>query len=366
MNYQKRIRKLQKRLKRSKLDALLVTQPENRRYLCGYTDGDHGITETSGVLLVPAGSEPVFLTDSRFILQAKTEVSVAKTEQYPRGLLAKLQKLLPSLAIRKLGFESHYTLHSMAAKLKETGTKANFTIHPVSDMIEKMRIVKDEGEIDAIRDSVRLNEKVFRKSYKRITEGMSELELAMLIENTMRKFGASKPSFDTIVASGTNSALPHAMPSTKQLKAGDMLTIDMGLVFNGYCSDMTRSFCFGDSSKKYRKVHRIVREAQLAAMGAVKAGVRGCEVDKAARKVIQKSGYGDYFGHALGHGVGLAVHEGPGVSPRATGKLKEGMIITIEPGIYIPDWGGIRLENMGVVRADGFEDFNTDTTQLDL
>ncbi len=366
MDYQKRIKKLQKRLKRNKLDALLITQPENRRYLCGYTDGDHGITETSGVLLVPAGSEPIFMTDSRFTLQAKSEISVAKVEQYPRGLLFKLQELLPSIKIKNLGFESHYTLHSTAAKLKETGEKAGFTVHPVSDMIEKMRIIKDEGEIEAIRTSVQLNEQVFRQAYRQISEGMTELELAMLIENTMRKLGASKPSFDTIVASGTNSALPHAVPTTKKIKMGDMLTIDMGLVLNGYCSDMTRSFCYGDNSKKYKKIHRIVREAQLAAMKAVKAGVRGCEVDKAARKVIKKAGYGDYFGHALGHGVGLAVHEGPGVSPRATRKLKEGMIITIEPGIYIPGWGGIRLENMGVVRADGFEDFNSDTTQLDL
>lgn len=366
MNYQKRIKKLQKRLKRKKLDALLITQPENRSYLCGYTDGDHGITETSGVLVVPAASKPVFMTDSRFILQAESEVRVANVEQYPKGLLPKLQELLPSLNVKKLGFESHYTLHSTSIKLEEAGKKAGFTTLPVSDMIEKMRMVKDEDEIDAIRTSVQLNEKVFRQVYDQITEGMTELELAMLIENTMRSLGASKPSFDTIVASGINSALPHAVPTNKKIRRGDMLTIDMGLILNGYCSDMTRSFCFGDSTKKYKKVHRVVRKAQLAAMQVVKAGIPGSEVDKAARQVIQKAGYGEYFGHALGHGVGLAVHEGPGVSPRATKKLKEGMIITIEPGIYIPGWGGIRLENMGVVRGDGFEDFNSDTTQLDL
>lgn len=365
MNYQKRIKKLQKRLKRKKLDALLVTQPENRRYLCGYTDGDHGILETSGVLLVPTESEPCFLTDSRFLLQAKSEISVAGVELYPKGLLDKLRNLIPALSIKKLAFESHYTLHSVAIKLQEIGEKAGFTTHPVSDMVEKMRIIKDESEIDAIRSSVRLNEIVFRKAYKRISTGMTELELAMLIENSMRKLGASKPSFDTIVASGTNSALPHAVPTSRKIEQNDMLTIDMGLILNGYCSDMTRSFSLG-SSKKYKKVHRVVREAQLAAMAEVKAGVRGCDVDKAARDVIKKAGYGNYFGHALGHGVGLAVHEGPGVSPRSKKKLREGMIITIEPGIYIPGWGGIRLENMGVVRPHGFEDFNTDTTELDI
>lgn len=366
MDYQKRIKKLKTVLRRKKLDAILISQPENRRYLCGYSDGDHGIAETSGILLVLVKGRPKLLTDFRYKIQAETEVSKIEVLLYPKGLTALLETLLPELGIKTLGFESHYTLHSTAQKLKELADKKSIVLSPQSELVEKTRIIKDENEIAAIKRSVQLNEYVFQKAYKKIKPGMSEIELALMIESTMRKNGASKPSFDTIVASGSNSALPHAVPTMSPIEKNSPLTIDMGLILDGYCSDMTRSFCVGKADKKYKKIHAIVRKAQLAGMKAVKAGVRGCDVDKAARDVIKNAGYGKYFGHSLGHGVGLAVHEDPRVSPMGKKKLKEGMIITIEPGIYLPGWGGIRLENMGVVRKNGFEDFNEDTTQLDL
>lgn len=366
MDHQKRIKRLKAVLRKKKLDGFLISQPENRRYLCGYSDGDHGIAETSGLLLVPAKGKPRLLTDFRYKVQAENEVKKVEVLLYSKGLLALLKTLLPKLDISTLGFESHYTLHSTAEKLQALGKEINVTLSPQSDIVEKMRIIKDEDEIAAIKKSVQLNEAVFQEVYKKINPGMTEIDLALMIESSMRQKGASKPSFDTIVASGLNSALPHAVPTMDKIKKNQPLTIDMGLILDGYCSDMTRSFRLGKTDKKYKKIHSIVRKAQLQAMKAVKAGVRGCDVDKAARQVIKDAGYGKYFGHALGHGVGLAVHEEPRVSPMAKKKLKEGMIITIEPGIYIPGWGGIRLENMGVVRKEGFEDFNSDTTQLDL
>ncbi len=366
MNYQNRVKRVQKTLKRKGLDALLVTQPENRRYLSGFHDGDNGIGETSGILVIPVRGNVHLLTDFRYQLQAEQEVGWAKIGIYSRGILPHLKKLLPKLGIEKLGFESDYMLHSFAQKLKKTLAKAGVKTVATTQIVEKMRVIKDEDEINCLRQSVRLNEEVFAEIYNTLEPGMTEIELAIAIESLMRKKGAEKPSFATIIASAENSALPHAVPTAARIKKHRPLTIDMGLVLNGYCSDMTRTFVPGKVSRKYLKIHRIVREAQLAGTEAIRAGVTGSEVDAIARKIINNAGYGDYFGHGLGHGVGLAVHEEPRLSRLNNKKLKSGMIVTVEPGIYLPGWGGIRLENMVVVRENGCEVLNKDTTFLDI
>jgi Xaa-Pro aminopeptidase len=366
MEYSKRVKKLQKQLRKKQIDALLVTQPHNRRYLSGYTAMDHNIGESSGVLLIPASGKGLLLTDFRYQLQAEHEVTGFKIKLYKRGLTELLKTLLPKLEIETLGFESDYMLHSTHLAMQDSFEKAGIKLAPLSGMIEKMRLIKDEAEIELIRTSVALNEEVFQQIYPTITSAQTEIDVALAIEYAMRKKGAESTSFDSIVASGDNSALPHAVPTTAQIAQNRPLTIDMGLILNGYCSDMTRTFVPGKADKKYKKIHRIVREAQLAGMSAIRAGVTGKEVDKAARDVIADAGYGDYFGHSLGHGVGLAVHEGPRVASRAQKKLKAGMIVTVEPGIYIPGWGGIRLENMVLVLEDGCENLNSDTTWLDI
>ena len=366
MNYQQRIAGLQARLRRKKLDCLLVSCPENRRYLSGYGGEDHGIGETAGVLLVPAKGQIRLLTDFRYKIQAERDVPWAKVVLYEKGLLHLLGELLPDLNLRSLGFESHYTLHSWAEKATAAlGKKAIRTV-PLTNIIEEMRIIKDDDEIERIRKSVRLNEEVFTEVYKSIAGCRSEIDVALAIETAMRRRGAEGPSFPTIVASGANGALPHAVPGSDELVANGSLTIDMGLVLDGYCSDMTRTFVPGTADERYLQLHRLVRKAQLAGMAAVRHGVRASDVDRAARKVIADGGYGEYFGHSLGHGVGLAVHEEPRVSMRNHKHLRSGMVITIEPGIYIPAWGGIRLENMVVVRPDGCENLNSDTTWLDI
>lgn len=366
MNYSKRIQKLQAVLRRRKIDAVLIAQPENRRYLSGYTGGDHGIGETSGVLLVPARGEVSLLTDFRYKLQAEQDVGWAKVVLYPRGLLRLLPQLLPDLGIVTLAFESHYTLYSTVEKIESILGKVGIRMIPLKGVVEEMRLIKDEEEIDCLRRSVRLGEQVFAEIHPTIEPGRSEIDLALAIESAMRRKGAAGPSFSSIIASGDRSALPHAVPSNMAIEKDRPLTVDMGLVLDGYCSDMTRNFVPGKADAKYLELHRLVRRAQLAGMAAIRAGVKASDVDKAARSVIAAAGYGEAFGHALGHGVGLAVHEDPRLSSQNRKQLKAGMVVTVEPGIYLPGWGGIRLENMVVVREDGCENLNSDTTWLDI
>lgn len=366
MDYQQRIAKIQEKLRRKKIDAFLVGKPENRRYLSGYRGGDHGIGESSGMLLVPARGKVHLLTDFRFKLQAEQDVPWAEVVIYPKGLLKLLGPLLGDLQITSLAFESDYTLHSFAQKMTTALAKQGIKSVPTEGLVETMRLIKDEEEIDLIRQAVRLNEEVFIDVYRTLLDYSTEIDVALAIETTMRRKGAEAPSFSTIVASGKNGALPHAVPGSSPVEKDASLTIDMGLILNGYCSDMTRNLVPGTADKKYRQLHQLVRKAHLAGVAAIRAGVKCCDADRAARQIIAEAGYGEYFGHSLGHGVGLAVHEEPRLSGRSSKKLQAGMIVTVEPGIYIPGWGGIRLENMYVVRDEGCENLNSDTTWLDI
>lgn len=365
IDYQDRRKRLQAKLRRKKIDCLLVSRPENRRYLSGYRAPDHGINESSGVLFVPAQGHVQLLTDFRFQLQAEQETSLI-VNLYQKGLLNLLDSLIAEHSIRKFGFESHYTLHSFSLKLSELAEKREVEMIPLTGLVEKQRLIKSAKEIELIRESVMLNESVFQQIHAKLSPDMSEIEIATAIEAQMRQVGAEGPSFGTIVASGTNGALPHAVPSERIVGNNSGVTIDMGLVLNGYCSDMTRNFVIGTPDETYTRIHRIVRKAQLAGIAAVKPGALMKDVDLAARKIIGDQGHAKHFGHSLGHGVGLAVHEPPSVSFRSRQALKPGMIITIEPGIYVPDWGGVRLENMVVVTENGCEQLNSDTTWLDI
>lgn len=361
-----RTTRLQVGLRRRQVDALLVSQPDNRRYLSGYTAPDHGIQESAGILLIPAEGRPFLVTDARFTLQAEAEAPLFHIELSTRGLLPSLDRLVERLGLKSLAFESDYLLYSTFQRLSEMAGKRGLALAAQSGMIEAMREVKSADELELLRASTRLNEKVFQSVYATIEPGQTEREVALALELTMREMGADGPSFATIVAFGTNAARPHAVPTDRELQAGDLVLIDMGLVYQGYCSDMSRTFVAGRPDQNYVDRHRIVRAAMLAGIGAIRAGVTGAEVDRAARQVIVDAGYGDSFGHSLGHGVGLAVHEAPRLSRVNRRKLRAGMVVTVEPGIYLPEWGGIRLENMVVVGEDGSELLNHDTTGLDL
>lgn len=366
-HHPERLAKLQAALRRRKLSAFLVTHPANRRYLSGYTPPDHSIEESSGVLLIPSRGVPSLLTDSRFILQAEEEAAGFIVQRYDRGLMDLLRKILPAIGAVRLGFESHYMLHRTAGRLAALGEKLEVELVPLTGLVEGLRAVKSEEEIERIRAAVLLNEKVFQRVYPTIRPGVSEAGVALALETTMREMGAEAASFETIVAFGDNSAKPHAMPSPwRVLREGEIVLVDMGLVLDGYCSDMTRTFVAGRPDRLFTDRFRIVRRAQLAAIRAIRAGITCREVDRAARRIIRDAGYGEFFGHALGHGVGINVHEEPRLASRNRRKLRAGMIVTVEPGIYLPGWGGIRLENMVAVRDGGSEVLNRDTTFFDL
>jgi Xaa-Pro aminopeptidase len=358
--------KIKEALRRKGAEALLVTQPENRRYLSGYTATDLSITESSGILLIPIHTTPLLLTDSRYQLQAEHEASGFEVVLVKQSILKELIKVLRRLDIHKLAFESHYLLYETARKLIKLGQTQGIEMLPVSGLIESQRIRKAAAEIKKIRQAVLLNELVFQEAYKELRPGQSEREVARKIETEMLRRGAEEPAFPTIVAAGPNGALPHAVPSDRVIKKGEPVIIDMGLKLEGYCSDMTRTVVLGEPDTQTVKIIRLVRQAQQAALKTIKAGVIARDADRAARNIISRAGYGKNFGHGLGHGVGLAVHEAPSLNRLRRNRLQSGMVVTVEPGIYLPGWGGVRLENMVVVTETGCTILNRDTTFLDI
>lgn len=361
-----RIQAIQGALRRKKLDALLVGQPQNRRYLSGYTAEDTTIAESSGFLLIPARKTPLLLTDFRYKLQAEEEAPFFEVTLYPKGLLALLATLLPKLGIKRLAFEGHYFLHNPAAKLIDLLAKNDGQAVATTGLVEAMRVVKTTAETDRIERAVQLNEKVFQTVYREMRPGRTEREIALRIEHLTRQLGAEAVSFPPIVAAGPNGAKPHAVPTARPIKEGEPVIIDMGCILHGYCSDMTRTVVLGTPDDKTLHCLRLVRRAQQEAMAGIRAGLPCRQADHLARKVIRDAGFGPCFGHGLGHGVGLAVHESPSLNRRSRKKLKTGMVVTVEPGVYLPGWGGVRLENMVVVEENGCRNLNTDTTWLDV
>ncbi|MFC1837507.1 M24 family metallopeptidase [Thermodesulfobacteriota bacterium] len=362
----KQLAKIKAAIRRKGADAFLVTQPENRRYLSGYTATDLSIAESSGVLVIPARGTPVLLTDSRYNIQAEKETAGFEIILVRSTLPGALKKVLPQLGISRLLFESHYLLHATAVKLMDLGRKLKIKMMPVCGMVEKLRQVKSADEIKKIRQAVELNEDVFQEIYRDLTPGQTEREVAIAIESAMMHKGAEGAAFPTIVAAGPNAAVPHAVPTDRAIKEGETIIIDMGLKLNGYCSDMTRTVVLGEADRQTRDTIKLVRKAQRAGLKKIRGGVLAKDADRAARKIIVDAGHGNNFGHGLGHGVGLAVHEAPSLNRLRRNMLKPGMVVTVEPGIYLPGWGGVRLENMVVVEENGCTVLNRDTTFLDL
>ncbi len=349
-----RIEHVRKLLTEKEIDTLLVMVDANRRYLSGFTPDDHQIDESSGALLITA-ERLVLATDSRFDTQARQEAPLYEVVIYREGLAKDLPGLTRELNTVKLGFESARVSYSLYANFKEKLTEAGskVTLAPIEDLVEQLRLVKSADEIDRTARSLALAEQTFLEVVRTLSPGMTENEVAWAMEKGMREAGAEALAFPVIVAAGPNSALPHAVPGNRPIKEGEPLLFDWGARLNGYCSDISRTIILGEPDETFLKVHQTVLEAQQRAIKGIKAGANTKAIDALARTHIDQQGFTDKFSHSLGHGTGLVVHEGPRLGPVKERTLESGMIVTVEPGIYLPGWGGVRIENQVVVEENG-------------
>jgi Xaa-Pro aminopeptidase len=358
-NVENRLKRLRASLSEKNLDTFMVLVAENRHYLSGYTAEDTQFDESAGALFI-TNSSLILATDSRFTLQAGKEAPLYETVIYKEGLHKQLPDILATLKTERLGYESIRMSCKQYEQILQQIESANLKVKlvPTEDIVENLRVVKEEGEIEALKDALAIAEAVFRDLTATIEPGMTEREVAWLMEKGMRESGAEALSFPTIVASGPNSALPHAIPGDRKFQNGEPVLFDWGAKLKGYCSDISRTLVLGKPDDTFKKVYQTVREAQAKATDAIRAGESSKTVDAIARNHIDAMGFKGKFGHGLGHGAGLAVHEAPRLSPLKDAPLEPGMVCTVEPGIYLPSWGGIRLENMVVVRKDGAEVLN--------
>jgi Xaa-Pro aminopeptidase len=353
-SFRKRIRKLRKRLSDSAFDTIWTMQPENRRYLSGFKAVDGQLTESSGSLLITK-SASLLVTDSRYTTEAEMEAVDFDVVTLKKGLSDGLPDLLTRLGTKRLGFEENHVtwgLHQEVTKKLRKHSPA-LRLAPIKGMIEDMREVKDKDEVRAMKASADLMSDILAEVLRMLKPGLTEKHLAWQIEGLAREGGAEGLAFPSIVASGPNSALPHAVPTDRKIRPREPVTFDVGVRVDGYCCDMTRTIFIDGPRAPFKKIYRTVREAQLAGLEKIRPGVDSTLPDSTARGIITKAGFGDYFGHSLGHGVGLATHERPRLGPQKPVKLREGMVVTVEPGIYVPHLGGVRLEEMVVIEKNG-------------
>jgi Xaa-Pro aminopeptidase len=349
-----RIEKAVASLADRKLDALYVTSLHNVRYLTGFTG-------SNGAVLLTSRGDAVLFTDPRYTVQSKQQASCSVVvAQGPVVQAAALE--IAKRKSRRVGFEADNLAVTQFEAL-EKAMPSRVRLKPVSGLVEKLRMVKDAGEIALIRESVVNNSAALQAALQDFRAGMTESELAAEIDYRNRKLGAEAPAFDTIVAAGKRSALPHAHPGSAKIGPGTLL-IDMGAFRDGYASDMTRMAHVGKATAKYRKMYHAVLEAQLAAIDCVKAGAPTASVDGAARRTLRRHKLDRLFIHSTGHGLGLEIHEPPRIGKKDPNTLEAGMVITIEPGVYLEGWGGIRIEDTVLVTASGCEILTPTTKDL--
>jgi Xaa-Pro aminopeptidase len=329
------------------LDALLVTDLVNVRYLTGYTG-------TNGIALVGIERLRRFVTDFRYVTQAEQQVRGFERSLGRNDLLDELPKLLPEGDAR-LGFEDQHVSVRTHQRLREL-LPVSVELVPAGGLVEDLRAVKEPEEVARIRAAAELADAALRRVLEHSLAGRTERAVALALEEEMRCLGAQRPSFETIVAHGAHGALPHAEPRDVEIGAGTLVTIDWGAQLDGYCSDCTRTYAVArEPDGRAREIYELVAEAQRTGLAAVRAGVSGKDADAAARAVIDATGHGDHFGHGLGHGVGLEIHEGPRLSQTSTATLAAGHVVTVEPGIYLPGELGVRIEDLVHVTDDGCE-----------
>jgi len=336
--------KLRARFSELGIDGMLITNGYNRRYMTGFTG-------TAGVVLI-GEKKAVFITDFRYVEQASRQINGYEIIQHMGSIIDEVAKQAADLGIKRLGFEQD---HLSFATYKSYENTVQAELVPVSGVVEKLRLIKSDAEIKILKEAAEIADAAFQHILSFIRPGIREIDVANELEFFMRKNGAISSSFDIIVASGYRSALPHGVATEKVIEKGEFVTLDFGAYYKGYCSDITRTVAVGEVSEELRSIYKIVLEAQLRGMTGIKPGMTGREADALTRDYITGKGYGDYFGHSTGHGIGLEVHEGPGLSVRTDTVLEPGMVVTVEPGIYIPGLGGVRIEDDTVVTKDGNE-----------
>lgn len=341
-----RLRKLFLSFKKTGIDALLVSSWANVRYLSGFKNDE------SWALVSPKGR--VFITDSRYVEQARKEAEgfevIVRDKKSVTEIVADCTR---RWKVKKLGFEAPSVTYSFFAALAKSVGKDK--VVPTSNLVESLRIFKDAGEITLLRRSAEIAVKGYHYVRQAARPGMRERDAQGRLEYYTKTLGSTKPSFDIIIAAGARSSMPHCQTNETRMRNNDIVLVDMGVVYDGYCSDLTRCFFLGKISPLHKKIHDLVWEAQRAGIRKAAPGVACREVDEASRSVIRKHGYGDFFGHSTGHGVGLEIHEAPGVSGTSDTVLKPGMVITVEPGVYLPGKFGVRIEDMVLIKDKGNE-----------
>lgn len=352
MDHALRRTRLSARLPDLEVDALLVMGGVNVRYLTGFSG-------SNGQLLL--GEEPVFFTDPRYEEQSAKESPDVERRVYREKFRDTLEDALRTLGVARLGFEQHDLTYDTYARLSEL---EGIELVPVGAEIERLRWQKDEEEIGRLERAQATTDLAFEQVVGKLVEGATEREIAFELELAMRRDGAERVGFDTIVAFGENAAEPHHHPTDRPLQIGDLVKMDFGCVVEGYHSDMTRTTAFGDPGQELREVYDAVARAQRAGIEAVRAGTTGTDADAAARDVIEGAGYGERFGHSLGHGVGLEIHEGPTLRRGSDDVLPENAVVTVEPGIYLPGIGGVRIEDAVVVGARDCRPLPSTTKEL--
>lgn len=344
---------IREKMEEASVDAFMISKPQNWRFISGFT-GD------SGVLLL-TGKQMIIFTDSRYTEQARQE---APDFEIIKTIVEKdvLKDSVAELGITTIAFEKDDITYAGWEKLRERFSGQE--LKGVSGWVEELRAIKTLEEIENIQQAQDMADKAFAQLVPRVKAGVREIDLALELEFAIRKMGSDGVAFPFIVVSGERSSLPHGVPTGKKLQPGDFVTFDFGARCNGYCSDMTRTVVVGPVTDRHREIYDTVLQAQLAALDVIRPGVMAKEVDLAGRKVIEDAGYGDYFGHGIGHGVGLNIHERPSVGKTSVAVLKPGMVITVEPGIYIPRFGGVRIEDMVLVTEDGKRNLTASEKEL--
>lgn len=348
-----RVDNVRKKLEDYGIDALLVTNMYNIRYLANFT-GSTG-------LAVITKDNAYFVTDFRYTEQAAKEAEGFEIIKNTGLIYEEVANIVQKDGIEMLGFEETNITY---ATYKQIDDLIDCDLEPITGLVEKIREVKTEEEIDIIQEAVNIVEKAYDYILGYVKPGITEIEVANELDFYMRNLGATGVSFDTIVASGVRSAMPHGVASDKVIEEGDMVTIDFGCYYEGYTSDMTRTFAVGDPGEELKKIYEIVYQANKKVTEATKPGMTGAELDAIARDYITEHGYGEAFGHTTGHGIGLEVHEGPAISFRNQNELVVNNVITNEPGIYIPGLGGVRIEDDLVITKNG--NFNLMTSSKEL